>query len=286
MPFEPEVLDSTPGRAAPASRAGAAPPRSTRPARPARRGRGRRPSRSGRSASATSDSDGCSSRSARLASQTSVGRSSHRQKSIPITSSRAGPTRARARALLLVEVLALDAVRVALERQRAAAQVRQQHGGDARVVVDHLALGEADVRVQDLVEVGQRQPPALDLHLDPPGGHLGLLSWRPSSCASSEPDLDLRRGALLRLRFSPAFVAVGPRALAPRRWRPRARPSGPAPPRAPRARPRSRSSRPGPCARSSRARGRGTRRGTCRARSPTPASRSAAGPSRARAWWP
>ena len=36
----------------------------------------------GRSIAAASDSDGCSSRSARLAIQTSVGRSSQRQKSI------------------------------------------------------------------------------------------------------------------------------------------------------------------------------------------------------------
>jgi hypothetical protein len=68
--------------------------------------------------------------------------------------------------LLLVEVPALHAVRIALERERAVAQVRQHGRRDARVVVDHLPLGEAHPGVHDLVEVRQREPAALDLDLD------------------------------------------------------------------------------------------------------------------------
>ncbi len=73
---------SSPGSAGPVGRATAAPPRSTRPAPRAGRGRGRRPPRSGDPASAARASEGCSSRSARLASQMSVGRSSQSTKSI------------------------------------------------------------------------------------------------------------------------------------------------------------------------------------------------------------
>ena len=61
---------------------------------------------------------------------------------------------------------ALDPVGVALERQRPVAQVRQHVRRDARVVVDHLALGEADCGIQDLVEVGERQAAAADVDVD------------------------------------------------------------------------------------------------------------------------
>jgi hypothetical protein len=40
--------------------------------------------------------------------------------------------------------------------------VGQQGGRDAGVVVDDLALGEADLRVQDLVEVRELECPVLD----------------------------------------------------------------------------------------------------------------------------
>ena len=78
---------------------------------------------------------------------------------------RADPLGRVRRLLLLVEVLAVYAVGVALEGQRAAAQMREHRGRDARVVVHHLALGEAGLRVEDLVEVRQRQPPAVDVDL-------------------------------------------------------------------------------------------------------------------------
>ena len=54
----------------------------------------------------------------------------------------------------------------------AAAQVRQQHRRDPRVVLDHLALGEAGRGIEDLVEVGEREPAPLDLDLHALGrGH-------------------------------------------------------------------------------------------------------------------
>jgi hypothetical protein len=51
--------------------------------------------------------------------------------------------RRRAAAVLVIEVRAGNTVRVALERHRAALEVRQQRGRDARVVVQVLGLGEA-----------------------------------------------------------------------------------------------------------------------------------------------
>jgi hypothetical protein len=77
------------------------------------------------------------------------------------------PLRAVAGRVLLVEVLRLDAVRVALERERPPLQMRQHVRRDARVVVDHVALGEPGGGIEDLVEVGEGQRPALDVDLDP-----------------------------------------------------------------------------------------------------------------------
>src|SRR3954451_19474988 len=71
-----------------------------------------------------------------------------------------------ARALLLVEVGAADAVGIALEGQGAPPQVREQRRRDPRVVVDHLALGEPRLGIEDLVEVREGQPPAVDVDLE------------------------------------------------------------------------------------------------------------------------
>ena len=114
----------------------------------------------------------CSSRSARFASQTIVGRSSHRQKSMSPslrpdqTGAVAHPVRPVRRAALLVEELLLDAVRIALQRQRPRPQVRQQHRRDPRVVVDHVALREPGARVHQLVEVRERERRLADVDLE------------------------------------------------------------------------------------------------------------------------
>ena len=47
-----------------------------------------------------------------------------------------------ARAALLVEMHAIDAVGITLERERAAFQMRQDRAGDAQVIVNDIAFGE------------------------------------------------------------------------------------------------------------------------------------------------
>ena len=132
------------------------------------------------------------------------------------------PLRRVRRLLLLVEVARVHAVGIALERERAAAQVGEQHRRHARVVVDHLALGEAGLRVEDLLEVRQAQLAPLDVDVN------GLTSWQRSSSwpsASASP-----------CSWPSAWASAWTGAC-PGRWRPPAPPSGPAPPPAPRASP-------------------------------------------------
>jgi hypothetical protein len=78
-----------------------------------------------------------------------------------------GPVRG---AFLLEEMLALDAVGIAFQRQRAAREVGGEDRRDPGVVVDHLPLAEADLRIEDLVEVRQFQLPPLDLDHDAAAG--------------------------------------------------------------------------------------------------------------------
>ena len=59
--------------------------------------------------------------------------------------------------------------------------MRQQHRRDARVVVDHLALGEAGLGIEDLVEVGERQRPPVDLDLHALRRRHGPDARRPSA---------------------------------------------------------------------------------------------------------
>ena len=81
----------------------------------------------------------------------------------------ADPVRAVRGDVLLEEGLAVHPLGVALERQRAARDVRQQGRRDPLVVVEDFGLGEAAVRVEHLAQVGQRQRPPVhldgDLHL-------------------------------------------------------------------------------------------------------------------------
>ena len=60
------------------------------------------------------------------------------------------------------EELSFDAIRVALHRQRPVFQMRQKHRRDLDVVIDQLALGEAVLRIKDLVEIGNREGSAFD----------------------------------------------------------------------------------------------------------------------------
>ncbi len=66
-----------------------------------------------------------------------------------------------------VEVI--DPFGEAAQRDRATFEVGDDRRGDLGVVVDHLALGEAGLRVEDLVEVGELQLTAVDLDLTADG---------------------------------------------------------------------------------------------------------------------
>ena len=82
------------------------------------------------------------------------------------------------RTLLLVEVRLVDTVRVPLEGQRPITQVRKDAGSDPRVVVDHLALAEARLWVEDLVQVGELEPSTLDDDLDRAGAQCPVSEIR------------------------------------------------------------------------------------------------------------
>ena len=57
------------------------------------------------------------------------------------------------------------AVRVPLHHHRAVADVRQQDRRDVGVVLDQVALGDAELGPEQLVEVGERDLAPLDLQL-------------------------------------------------------------------------------------------------------------------------
>ncbi len=142
-----------------------------------------------------------------------------------------GPVR---RGLLLVEELLVHAVRVALQRQRAVAQMRQQHRRDARVVVDHLALGEAHGGVEHLVQV--REPEASAPRPPPrrpcwpcPGARTSWRPWRACRAGPASWPAPRRR----RWRRACGFASCRRRSSARRPGSARARPSGPAPSPAP-----------------------------------------------------
>ena len=123
----------------------------------------------GRSIFGASDSDGWSSSAASWASQIRVARSSqtavvdvglvaaapHRRRADPVGRCRGSASRRRA---------GLDAVGIALQRQRPVSQVGKDRLRDPRVVVDHLAFGEAGRGPQHLVEVGELEPVPVDVY--------------------------------------------------------------------------------------------------------------------------
>ena len=72
-----------------------------------------------------------------------------------------GPVRG---GVLLEEILAVHAVGITLQGERTPLQMRNQHRPDAGVVVNDLPLGEAGCGIQDLVQIGQLQLPALNFN--------------------------------------------------------------------------------------------------------------------------
>ena len=105
------------------------------------------------------ESDVCSSRSARFAAQTSVGRSL-RETIVhdPLIAFAPHfcclhPFRAMRRTVLFVEKFAFHAIGISLHGERPIFQMRQKHRRDADVVIDHLSFGESDFRIKHLVQV-------------------------------------------------------------------------------------------------------------------------------------
>ena len=66
------------------------------------------------------------------------------------------------RAILFVEELAFDAIGIAFHSQRPVFQMRQKDGRDLDVVMNHLAFGEAGLRLKHLVEIRDREGATLD----------------------------------------------------------------------------------------------------------------------------
>ncbi|TMF63913.1 MAG: hypothetical protein E6I14_04445 [Chloroflexi bacterium] len=65
---------------------------------------------------------------------------------------------------LLVEKVALDPVGVPLHLHRTARHVMQDSVGDVDVVLDEIALGQAHLGEEDLVEIGDLDLAACDEH--------------------------------------------------------------------------------------------------------------------------
>src|SRR5437867_7571784 len=137
---------------------------------------------SGRSTSRARCRGTCISRSARFVAHARVATSCTRQNCITrwFWSLQIGAVLThggRCGAVLFVEELAVHSVGIALERERPAPQVREQRRRDSQVEIDHLRLGETRLRIEDLVEIAERQALAADRHLLR-GGH-PLFLFRP-----------------------------------------------------------------------------------------------------------
>src|SRR5579863_4387638 len=74
------------------------------------------------------------------------------------------PVRTMFRRVLFEEEFFVHAFGIALQGERAFCKMRQQDRRDARVVVDHLSLGEPSCGVKYLVQVRQTQMFAVDLN--------------------------------------------------------------------------------------------------------------------------
>ena len=186
----------------------------------------------------------CSSRAARLTSQVRVARSSTIGKTrvspcgtsprLPVVGTFDGvhPGRRAGRRVLLEEAGLLHAVRPAHPGDRTVREVRQQHRRDPGVVVEHLALGGAGLRVEHLVEVAQLERAALDLDLDvvhsPSVGSDGRGRRSPRSSADrdqrrplgveplqEDPEEPAGRADAARRGRAPVDVQEDPRAAVP-----------------------------------------------------------------------
>ena len=89
---------------------------------------------------------------------------------------RLDPIRLMLGRVLLVERHPFDSVGIATKRRGAVNEVRHHDVGDPGVVIEHLALRESGIGVQDLVEVRQRQFTAVDCRKDSLRTHGPLLS--------------------------------------------------------------------------------------------------------------
>src|SRR5215470_16679434 len=67
------------------------------------------------------------------------------------------------RCILFEKVFLIDPAGIALHRERAARQMRDENGCNTHVVVDHLAFGESRSRIENLVEIGEAQAAAFDV---------------------------------------------------------------------------------------------------------------------------
>ncbi len=114
------------------------------------------------------------------------------------------PLRPMLGSVFLIEVLSVDAIGIALHGDRATPQMRQQGRGDARVVVDHLPLGEAGSGIEDLVEIGQAE--SLTFDIDDRGiPHAASLEKHVSAAKVYRPhDSDAARPRVSLVRASPA----------------------------------------------------------------------------------
>ena len=166
----------------------------------------------------------CSSSAARLTSQVRVARSSMIGKTSvsppldpvlleeprePVGRHRDGahPRRRSGGDVLLEEAGPLHAVRPADPGHRPVREVRQQHRRDAGVVVEHLALGGAGARVEDLVEVADPQRAALDVDKDLGLGRahrpIAITGTRSGSSRAISPRRN-GRGALTHPAVAPS----------------------------------------------------------------------------------
>ncbi len=74
------------------------------------------------------------------------------------------PIRAVLGGVLFKEELAVHAIGIAFQRQRASCKMGDEDGRDAGVVVNHLSLGKSGRGIQDLIQIRQLQLPALNFN--------------------------------------------------------------------------------------------------------------------------